>query len=399
MAETLHYMAGRVREVKASVSQQQAVGFLNRRISSVIDKRTWADSLRIGTVLLPGIYNTGTIDLTLGSSQIAGHGVVWPVNDRVNTLLVNPIVDLGYVDDITPASMAGISVGVYLTIEPETPNNMEIVPVMAVGPATFKAYIRKQHDPNVSIISSSFSGRQFNSNDYVYTIQSVIPDPFTPPMAPGVTASLLQVDQPWGSVSIVGQQYQIMQAYAQVTPFTKRMLYGWDPVAGSSLGIGKTWDILNLEDPQRTSTGDPEELVSMPPSPSGVMQWEVWPWQDTPRALNVVTSERWPKLEYDTDLSPWFINAEVFIAGACADALLTKTISREGRTDPYYDPQAAQYWMGEYSKLVEEAEQSDEGRYLKSLMDYEAQARNFNGNAHWLRTHISPNPWGSIYGY
>lgn len=384
MPETLWSMRGRVKSVKASAATDQIDGFLNRRIANVIESRTWSDSLRIGQLLLPGVYNTGTIALTNLSDQVVGTGVTWPVDDSVNTFLQNVTLDIGYVEDITPDSMANIQVGSILVIESEVPNNMEIVSVVAVGKGAFTAYLRKQHDVNVTIKSSTFSGRQINVDDYVFTIQAVL-DPAT-----------LVIDQKWGGDSVSLQSYQIIQAYVTVTPFTKRMMYAWDPVQGASLGIDMTWDVLNLSDPQRGSTGDPQQLVSMPPSQvSGVQRWEIWPWQLTPRAINVVTAERWPRLTYDTDLAPWFINSEVFIAGACADALRTRTIPKEGRTDPYYDPDVANsYWEPEYAKLADEARQADEARYMKALVDYTQRAQGF-GNPHYIRAHPVPAiDWG-----
>lgn len=375
MAEALWDLRGRVRDLKANCPSSVADGFINRRVRNICEKRSWTDLLRLGTIAIPNAYRTGTVTLTQGSNVITGNGTTWLVNDKVNTALTSPIVDLGYNQDITPADMTGIAVGQFVIIENETPFNREIVPVTHVGPDRFTAYVRKKHDAGVTVISSSLAGLQLNVNDYVWTVQGVL------------SPTSLQIDQRWSGVAAVSLAYQIALQYAQVTPVTKRLLYAWDPVQGATIGVKRVMETLNMADPQRSSTGDPQELVAMPPNAAGVMQFEVWPVQTTPRLLNVVSSERWPTLRYDTDLSPWFLNPEIFIAGACADALRTRVIPREGRTDPFYSLEDAAYWEAECSKLTEEAEQADSGRYMRDLQSYEEQCASLSRTYNWGRNH------------
>ncbi len=376
-------MRGRVKEVKPNASKSQIDGFINRRIRNVIDKRSWADGLRLGSIAIPDAFTTGTISFAPGSNQVAGAGTGWPTNDMVNTSLNNPIKELGFNENIAPVSMANIAVGQFVIIEAENPDNTEITAVTAVGVDQFTAYVRKKHDAGVTVIVSSLTGLQLRTNNYVWTVQGVL------------SPTSLQVDQKWAGAALTAQAYQIVLEYAQITCVTKRAMFCWDPVAGQSIGTQKALETAVFYDPQDSCTGDPQELISMPPGTAGVMQFKIWPVQFSARLLSVVTSERWPMLKYDTDLSPHYLNPEIFIAGACADALRSKVIPREGKSDPLYDLEASGYWEGEYARLLEEAEQADEGRYLRAIQNYEQQAMRSSVNYNWMRSHaVSADGWG-----
>jgi len=382
-AMSLWAMRGRVREVKANCTKEQADGFINRSIQNAVDRHAWADLLKTGMVVIPQNYSAGTINITTGSNQIVGVGTAWPVNDEINTVISQPINESpGYVE-IFPASMAKIAPGKFLLLDQENPSQAEIVVVTSVGPASFWAYCLNQHATPASIQKSSLANMQLQGPDYVYTVQAIL------------SPTLLQVDLPTGNTSQTGLDYQIVKAYVQVSPTARRLKYAWDAIAGQPVGVQKTVGWLNNVDPQRTSSQQPQEMVQTFPAAGGIMQWECWPYQESPYGLQVIYDDGWPVLKYDTDLSPWFMNAEVFISDACAIALRTKVIARQGQQDPYYDPTAAQWWSTQHEELISRAIESDEGRYLKALTNY---MQSWQGGAvyNYYRNHIGA--WPSDFG-
>lgn len=382
-SQSLFYMRGRVREVKANCTKEQADGFINRRIQNVVDTHNWADLLKTGMVTIPQNYTAGTVNITAGSNQIVGMGTSWPVNDEVSTTISQPILESPAYVQIFPGSMANIAPGKYLLLDQETPLQTEIIVVSSVGPASFYAYCKNPHATPASIQKSNLANMQFQGPDYVYTVQAVF------------SATSLQLDLPYGNVSQSGISYQIVKAYVQVGPNARRLLFAWDAIAGQPVGVQKTVSWLNNEDPQRTSTNQPQELVSTFPAAGGVMQWECWPYQQSPYGIQVLFQDGWPTLKYDTDISPPFINAEVFIAGACADALRTRVIQRAGQQDPYYDPDSSKYWDGEFKTLLATALDSDEGRYLKAVKSYMEDWQD-GACYNFYRNHVGS--WPSDYG-
>ncbi len=384
--ETLFEMRGRVKELKVNASKESIEGAINRAIRLAVDGRRWADLLRLGGIAVPAPYSTGTVSTTQGSRIVTGTGTSWPLADTVNTIFAAVSYDIGYTE-MAPASMDGIQQGTFLLLDEGT-GSQEIVTVSATTPASFFCQARYAHAVGASIWSSSFAGQQFRLQNTVSTVRAV----YTP--------TSQELDMPWASIPVVDGTYRIYQGYVTVSPTARRLLDAWDPVAGQRLGVNKTLDWLNRWDPQRTSSGNPQELVSLPPSMGGVMQWAVWPTPSAQRGIDVLYQDGWPKLVADNDISPPFMSSEIFIASAAADVLLTKVIAREGRQDPFYDPTAASYWRSQADQTLEVATQADEGRYMQSLKRYNQMLT--GGLGDWQRSHAvyaDSVGWGSPYGF
>ena len=382
---SLWEMRGRVREIAPSRSKEMIDGFLNRAVRNCVDSHNWADLLKTGIITIPQNFTAGTVNLTPGSNQVVGVGTGWPVNDALNTVLAQAVNEVPAYVQVFPGAgaMNVIKPGMYLLLDQETPASTEIITVTSVGPTSFYAYCQYPHAAGVSLQKSSLANMQFQGPDYVYTVQAVL------------TPTLLQIDMPYGNVAQTGLSYQIVKAYVQVSPTCRRLLYAWDAIAGQPVGVGKTVDWLNIADPQRTSSQQPQELVSTFPAPGGIMQFECWPYQQTPYGIAVIYQDGWPTLKYDTDLSPPFINPEVFISSACADALGTKVIPRIGQQDPYCDPVQARVWRDDARVLLERALDSDQNRYLTAIQNYQLQLIGGASTNYW-RSHAGS--WPSDYG-
>ena len=376
MATSLWKARGRVREVKPSATPTQVDGWINRRIQNVLDTRTWSDTMKFGMVIIPNAVTAGTVSMAYGSNIVTGVGTGWPVADSINTTLSTAIVDApGYVDITVPvATLANLQPGSILLLDQEDPSVTEVIVVDAVGPTTFNAYCAYNHATSVSLKQSSLAGQQFATDAFVYTVQAVL------------SATSLQIDFPYGGQPQTAISYMIRKEYVTISPTARFLKYAYDAIAGQSIGVDRdeTW-LISL-DPQDQSTGNPLEMAQMHPLPGGVMQWRIWPYQTTQYAIGCLYQDGWPTLKYDTDLLPPFINSEVIIAGAIADALRTKCIKSARDDDPWYDPQMANiFWEPEYGRLLEAATQSDQGRRLSYLSNWQEQTQTACYN--WLRAH------------
>jgi hypothetical protein len=390
MSMSLWEARGQCREI-CPRPESLVTNLINRRIRNVIDTRTWSDLIRMGMIVIPQQYNTGTVSLTSGSNQVIGSGTAWPVNNAVNTVLAAPIVDSPGFVEIQPASLAGITQGSYLLLDQETPASTEVVSVQGIKSNKFIAYCQYPHSNSRSIQKSNLAGQQINTGAYVYTVQAV------------TSPTQLQIDMQYGGVAQTAIAYFICVIYCKPmaagstipSSTARRMIYAFDAIAGETVGTDKTSDWLAFQDPQMQQTGNPEELISMAPDPGGAMQWTLWPLQTGPYGIGVVYQDGWPTLRQPNDILPPFINPEVFIAGAVADCMRATVIANDRQKDPFHDPQGAMYWEKNYDTLLEAATQSDEGRRLHSLQDYRLQMGQFAPTWNWYVSHASygPSAW------
>jgi len=388
MAMMLWKARGRVREVKPSATPTQVDGWINRRIQNVLDTRVWSDTMKFGMVIIPNATTAGTVSLAYGSNIVTGVGTGWPTNDSINTTITADITDApGYVDiNVSAATLAKLQPGSILLLDQENPSVTEIITVDSVGPATFNAYCANNHSSGVSLKQSSLAGQQFATDAFVYTVQAVL------------SSTSLQLDAPYGGQPQTAVSYMIRKEYVQISPTARFLKYAYDAIAGQSIGVDRDETWLIALDPQDQSTGNPLEMAMMHPAPGGVMQWRIWPYQTTQYAIGCLYQDGWPQLQYDTDLLPPFLNPEIIIAGAIADALRTKCIKSAGAKDDWYDPAMANsFWEPEYARLLEAATQSDQGRRMSYLTNYLEATQNACYN--WMRSHAvgAGSGWGSTW--
>lgn len=384
MSMTAWEATGRVREAKPNCSGDSALGFINKRVRNVIDTRSWSDLLRIGNIAIPQAYITGTVTLAPGSTMVTGNATAWPVHDAVNTTLLEDIRDPGVVEIklasyINLITLQPIRKGQFLLLEQENASVTEVVTVLEVQVDKILASVRYQHAAGATVQSSSLTNLQFKAPYPVYTIKSVR------------SATSLELDSVFGGPTFTNVSYQIYMAYVIIGPNVRKLMYAWDPIQGIPLGTKKGVAYINGSDPQRTATDDPQELVQTIPDAGGNMQWEMWPGQMSPRTISVIYYDGWPPLRQDNDMLPFFINPEIFIAGAISDALRTRSIPAYGKTDPYFDIQLAQTFEAEYNQLLETGTQSDDNRFLKTLEDYQAQ---LGTSTSYLQSHVGPPGYG-----
>ena len=376
---TLTEMRGSVRERKPNASPESIDTFLNDRVRSVVLCRDWVDLRRQGVLAIPDAVTTGLVSMTQGSPAVLGAGTGWNVADEINTTSAAAIQRPGF-QLVKPASMTNIQPGKYLLIDLGQ-LNQEVVAVRDAGPGYFVASFAKTHTAGYTIVKSSLANRQFRTSFPVYTVTAV------------TSPTSLLLDNPWGNPDLPNAQYTILLMYVSPDPYARRILFAYDPVQGQYLDT-ETWtyaDVLQ-SDPQMTAIQDPQMIVPGPAGPAGVALWWLYPAQNSARGIGVIYSTTWPRMVADNDGPPPFINPDVFVNGASADAMLTKNIPRDsGRPiDPYYDPVAADKYEKRFREYLELAENDDEGRNYKNLQSWANKLGGmaWDGNAgHYVQSH------------
>ena len=293
--------------------------FINARIGEIIDRRPfWSDLLMKKIIALPKEYNQGTVAFAPGSGIVTG-GVdvngnfpVWPVNDVVNTVIPNGVAEIG-VTEIIPATMAGITFDskIYLGYGGAPDANPEVVSVLNLTNRSFYAQCQYLHNPGCTATQSSLAGQQLRitSGYPIFTVMAV------------QTATSLIVDQAWGVGPLAGLPYQIYQLYFTIDPNFKRLIVAWDPQQSIPLRLHISQNELAQWDPQRNNQNNPLGIADYIPNTNGNTQFEIWPAPTAGYQIQLIYAAQWPKLVADSDRLPPFINPEIIVQGALAEAL------------------------------------------------------------------------------
>lgn len=369
---TLGDMVGHIRSVKPNENPNLIRDWLNQEIRSALDRKpVWAGTIKRGNISVPASYSTGTVTLANGSATMTGSATSWPTNDKVNTTVSAAVTDIG-LQWITPASMTGIDCDTVLCVD--SAGTLEILPVLETTRTQARVDFKRTHSASFAIISSSLVGRQVRfGNQYpIYTIRAVN------------SSTSITLDNEWSSTAYTAGSYTILKMYYTLSPDVKTLITVIDPVTPYALQINYGIDKLNFLDPQRmaTGTGTPLILADMSPNEAGNMQYELYPPQTSARNLYYVYSCQWPDMRASGDRPPYFINPNVFLWGALAQALNHKVSER----DPYYDPQSAMRYRQMADRELLIAMQADENKAQTQLkQDMRRLGTGFG--AEWSATH------------
>lgn len=344
---------------RPGVDRNLVQGWLNDRVRQALDSRTyWADLLSHGVLPIPNFYNSGTVNVTTGSTIVTGgipdtngNTTSWPINDKVNTTVAAGINEIGYVT-VQPVSMQSIQPDTFLYVD--AAGTPETVAVVRTTATTFTAQFRYVHATlGTTLTSSSLTGQQFrlDESNPIFTVTSV------------QNANQLTLDLPWGNAAVTNSAYQIVKAYFTFAPDLKDLLFCIDAIQGIPLRIHVSVMEINWRDPQRSSTGPPLSVVDLAPSAGGSMQYELWPWQFGAYQLGFIYQKQWPDMLNDTDRPPWFINPSVFYYGALADALNFKVNEK----DIYHNPKLAAYYEQRFMQGLEDAKNADESKFQRAF--------------------------------
>lgn len=348
---TLGEAVGHIRRLKPNLDVNLAEDFVNQQVRSVLDRRIWAGQVRSGVLSIHPAYSVGTVAMTGGSDAVVGTSTNWPVADVVNTTLSAAVQEPG-MQVAALTSAAGVTADSLLLVG--TGGAAEVVPVVEVVGNRIRADFQKAHASGTAVTVSSLAGRQLRlgATYPIYTVKAV------------VSATSLLLDMPWAGASASGMGYSILNLYLTLPTNLKHLMVAMDPRQPLSLQINYPIEHLNVIDPRRNGAGPPVLLAPVSPSLAGNMRVEVYPPQSAERQIHILYAIQWKDLRRSSDLLPSFINPNVFVFGAAALALRTKT---GGAKDPYYDPVTANTYYGMSEKELEHAKIADEGKMQTQL--------------------------------
>lgn len=351
---TLQMMIGAVKLHKPFASSEQCRYWLNKRLHDVLSRRNWADLQTRVIISSPAEYRTGTVSLSHGSRTVTGQGTDWNPTDLISTILPDGVSERGR-QTVEPASMTGISRGAYLSIDGT--GTFEVVRVLDTTPTGFVANFQYDHNPDCTVTSSKLCGRQLRVSGQMplYTIASVR------------AADQIELDMPWQGDDKLAVTYSIRKAYYQIAPDIRDIVGVVDPQHGVPVQVHRDRRMIDMHDPRRTAVGNRVMAIVDHHSDGVDMLYEFWPHPVTHQQFEVAIVRQWPDMVDDGDVPLPFLNPDILVEGAIADALLTRIIDNSTSVDPYYDPAASDRHEQRYEALLRNAVNEDDGKSLQSL--------------------------------
>lgn len=324
---------------------------LNTRLRQIQDRRMWGGLLVRGELSIPAAYTTGTVSVTRGSNVVTGAATAWPVTDDVNTTLSAVISVTGEYQDVTPASMVGISAGDWLLFDGGGANQ-EVVLVISVGTSSFKAKPTLTHAIGTTVTKSSLVRRQFRLGTVrpFYNIRAV------------TAAQTLILDLVYGHSSAAGSAYQICQAYVSLSQNLRMVWSVVNTAQGWRLRLNMPQEVLNTYDTWRQTTGWVYMLNDYIPDEIGRFQYELYPTPSMEQGFPYLAYRTVENMTEDEDTPPPAIPSHMLVHGAIADIMMYN------RKSSYYDPQLAQAMQAQYEMDLVNAAMADDSVYMNNLM-------------------------------
>jgi len=158
----------------------------------------------------------------------------------------------------------------------------------------------------------------------------------------------LTIDTPYGGATRTGG-YQCQCVYAMLGANVKYLLHARNQNQGWPIEVNGNQETIDAWDVWRVSLGWTTYFATLPPTPDGQFQIEMWPTPYQPQVFPFEAYIQPPDMMLDNDSPVSFIRADVLVRRAIADAKLFG-----GRQSKYYDPLVAGQKMKEFYSTLEQ---------------------------------------------
>ena len=200
------------------------------------------------------------------------------------------------------------------------------------------------------------------------------------------TLQTLTLDTPYPGPTFTGAYYLLM-AFLSFGSNIKRFKWATNQLFGWPMEVNVPEEVLNARDTWRAEMGWATTFATLPPTPDGQFQVEVWP---TPYAAQTFPFEAYtqpPNMVLDGDSPQAWIRSDIIVTGAIADALQYRP-----KQNSYYDVasaiQIAASKSAQFEKDLEQMENADEGLEQQAVQwDYEADATVSGEGSVWAQMH------------
>ena len=373
---TLQSMQSRIMMQRPGIDRNLVQQLLNERMRQALDRKPdWSGLLRRTILSIPNAYTQGTITVTTGSANVTGSGTAWPVSDVVNTTITEQIKAAGTFW-VTPASMAGLTRDTLLYVD--SGGTPEVVPVLDILNGHIQCPFAYTHNAGATATASSLTSLQVrvNSISPIFTINAI------------TSPTTLILDNPWGAASSSGMSYQALLIYTTFGANVKELVVVTDPVQQVLLRLQVSQEELNQYDVNRTATDSPQCIANLGPNLSGNMLYEVYPPQSSGWQLNVLYHQQWPEMRLPQDQPPPFLNSNVLVMGAMADAFRTPCPRPPDFKDPFFNMENASEYERRFDQAMIEAMNAEESKYQRAFQwNFSQMFGGASAGASFLQSH------------
>jgi hypothetical protein len=123
------------------------------------------------------------------------------------------------------------------------------------------------------------------------------------------------------------------------------------------------------------------------------MMYEIWPRVTVGRQLDCLVGLQWPELKMPNDRPPWFIDSNLFVQGACADALRIKNIKSVMDQDPWFNPELDREYESMYQYNLQMAANADEAKAQRAYSHQWDDILAAGGAQFWVGHDPDLNAW------
>jgi hypothetical protein len=348
--ENFGQMCDHVTSWNADVPVQLIKRRINLHLRQLQDLRVWAGLMVRGEFYCPQAYTTGTITAIQGSDIIQGTSTAWSSSDAVNTTMSVAVTAVNELQEITPASMAGIGMGDWVLFD-DGGAHEEFVLVHSVTSTTLLARPTKVHSAAETITMSSKALLQlrvgFKKN--FYTIIGITSD------------QRCKLDHVWTHPAESGSTYQIMRAYVTFPTGLKMVWSVVNITQGWEMKKYMPQDLIQRYDAWRAAQSWPSMLVNHTPDHIGRIRYELWPSPTAEQGIPYLAARFIPNLSEEEDCPPTCIPSGILVNHAIADVCLHDPKST------YYDPRASREFREQAQQALIPAIMQDDNVYMDLL--------------------------------
>lgn len=384
-----------------SVDPNLAQDFVKDAFRQLAERRRWSWKIKFGQIVIPPVYNTGTVTVTNNFNTVTGSGTAWDatlVGRQFRTGSTSPIFTIVSVESATSLTIDEVWGAATASAQ-----SYEIYQAYVTPPSDFHSFVnvidtnynwRLGLNVNNSDIDEIDAQRSNSGNPYVlsavgyttaYTgivnqpVQAVGtgPDPTSTGTYTGVADALFIIECTLGGTSGTAE-------------------FKWKKNGGSYItGVVTDSNAQDLQDGVQIYwplvsvyvQGDVWVVRTTAVSNPGLPRYELWPHQKSRYVYPIMYECRPLDLDDPGAVLPRYIRGDVLLWMALAEC--ARWPGAEGKPNPYYNLNLAAVHDNRAERMIMELERQDD-----EVMEQDVRYQRYNlpyamalGDSDWLQSH------------
>lgn len=388
-----------------SLSPKLAQDFVVNAFRRLAEMRRWSWLVKFGQFIVPDVYSTGTVTVTLNSTTVTGVNTVWTaamVGRQFRVGLAAPIYTVAQFNTSTSIELDSVWGG-----DSASGETYSIYQCFFTVPTDFYQFITvvdpefawqlfldasqseiNAMDPQRANVGNSYlvSFRDYSSSQVGVVSQplqvagSVGPDPISLGTYTAPADAIFTIECTGTGIPGVATYQWKKNSGSYTTATTDAADAPQDLQDGVQVifPTGQTYVVGNIWVVQATAISNP-----------GLARYELWPAQQSSHVYWYLYQMRWTDLNDTGAVIPRSIPGSVILEMALEDVSLWPGLT--DKPNPYYSDRMARYHRGKADDMIQQLELADNNIYQQDLQ-YSYGYMNWPfalpyGDAAWLQRH------------